>query len=301
MKNFIIIRFSHSYGFRVIPARPYKPRDKANVERQLGIIQQQFFSQVRDEVFTSIHVLNQQLNEYMNNFLRMEMRGSSFSRHDRFQYEKEYLLPLPHNTFCIPEYRIVKVHPDCHIQYNRNFLFCSSQVCGERVLKPGLFEESLSYFDKEGESITSHILFRGRDKFITKQSHYPEEKVALMSFSVQTALERSRQIGPKMLKLTQTLLSGSHPFRYLRRVQGILAPYDPKRSNNKFDRADMEYAASQCLEHNQHKHSFFMDFAKNSKSLQFQAKARVQAVPKRDESFVYLDKSHKVQLTEKGE
>jgi len=42
--------YGNHQGFAVLPARPYKPRDKATVEATIGAIQRGFFQEVRKRI-----------------------------------------------------------------------------------------------------------------------------------------------------------------------------------------------------------------------------------------------------------
>lgn len=46
--------FANHMGFAVLPARPYKSRDKASVESANGVIQRGFFQEVRNRTFYSL-------------------------------------------------------------------------------------------------------------------------------------------------------------------------------------------------------------------------------------------------------
>jgi len=62
----------------VIPARPYKPRDKGANESGIGGIQKQFFQEVRDKTFYSLEELNTSFREYLDrlNSAVMEVEAS---------------------------------------------------------------------------------------------------------------------------------------------------------------------------------------------------------------------------------
>ncbi|OFZ05159.1 MAG: hypothetical protein A2X97_09405 [Bdellovibrionales bacterium GWA1_52_35] len=67
-----------------------------------------------------------------------------------------------------------------------------------------------------------HTRQRGHGKFSTYDAHYPEQKLAAVRFDVQLARKEALKIGPETTTLVEELLSGSHPLRFLRRVQGLL-------------------------------------------------------------------------------
>ena len=56
--NSTFLDFANHYGTTVIPARSYKPRDKALVEKAVSIAYSRIFAPMRDEVFTSLSSFN---------------------------------------------------------------------------------------------------------------------------------------------------------------------------------------------------------------------------------------------------
>ena len=56
--------FANHMGFAVLPARPYKPRDKGSGESHIGVVQRGFFQEVRNRVFDSLSELNEALRRY---------------------------------------------------------------------------------------------------------------------------------------------------------------------------------------------------------------------------------------------
>jgi transposase len=52
-------------GFAVLPARPYKARDKGSGEAHIGVVQRGFFQEVRNRLFYSLQELNQALKDYL--------------------------------------------------------------------------------------------------------------------------------------------------------------------------------------------------------------------------------------------
>lgn len=213
--------FANHMGFAVLPARPYKPRDKGAGESAIGVIQRGFFQEVRNRTFYSLHDLNQAFREYFNRLNREVMKDYGVSRMQRFEEEKKFLRPLPVSRFQMSEWRSAKVHPDCHIQVDKNFYSVPFRSVGQRV-RVRLTEKMVEVFSEEGQPLSVHGRLQGIGKFSTFDSHYPEAKVSVARFEVHHAKEQAKRIGTHVEKLVEDLLSGDHPLRHLRRVQGIL-------------------------------------------------------------------------------
>ena len=53
------------YGFGMVPARPYKPRDKAKVETGVQVVQRWIVAALRHRKFFSLEELNQAIRELL--------------------------------------------------------------------------------------------------------------------------------------------------------------------------------------------------------------------------------------------
>lgn len=234
--------YGNHQGFAVLPARPYKPRDKACVEATIGAIQRGFFQEVRSRVFYSIAELNAAFRPYLERFNQGVMKDYGQSRAERFLAERSQLRPMAQARFEISEWCSSKVHPDCHIQVEKNFYSVPFLAVGTtvRVRKTARLVE---IFGNNHEALSAHGRLKGTGQFSTDERHYPEEKVSLARFDVCMALREAERIGPQMQKVIHQLVHGNHPLRYLRRVQGILRlKKSPQITNDA-----LEYGAGMAL------------------------------------------------------
>ncbi len=213
--------FANYMGFAVLPARPYKARDKGSGESHIGVVQRSFFQEVRNRVFYSLHDLNEALRGYLHRLNHEVMKDYGVSRSERFAEEKKQLKPLPASPFELSEWRQAKVHPDCHIQVEKNFYSVPFVYVGQKV-RVRLTEKIVEVFSEDSLPLTAHVRLRGLGQFSTYDFHYPEKKLSVARFEVRHAQSQAKQIGPHVEQLVERLFSGSHPLRHLRRVQGIL-------------------------------------------------------------------------------
>jgi hypothetical protein len=143
------------------------------------------------------------------------------SREQRFEEEKKQLKALPPSPFEFSEWRQAKVHPDCHIQVEKNFYSVPFIYVGQKV-RVRLTEKIVEVFSEDSQPLTAHTRLRGIGQFSTYDFHYPEKKLGVARFEIHHALAQAKQLGPHVEQLVELLLSGHHPLRHLRRVQGIL-------------------------------------------------------------------------------
>jgi transposase len=71
------------YGTAVIPARPYKPRDKAKVEVGVQVVQRWILARLRNRRFFSLAELNQAIRELVIQLNDRPMRGWGTTRRSR--------------------------------------------------------------------------------------------------------------------------------------------------------------------------------------------------------------------------
>jgi len=232
--------YGRHMGFAVLPARPYTPKDKAACECMIGVIQKQFYQEVRNQKFYSLAELNGCFRLYLERLNRAVMKDYGISRSERFESEKKLLKPLPAERFERTEWSFAKVHPDCHIQVGRNFYSVPFRWVGHTV-RVRRSEKLLEIFSSEGEALAAHALIEGQHRFSTRTEHYPDEKLGVARFEISHAKKQAEAIGPQTASLVEKLFNDSHPLRYLRRVQGLL------RLKKSFSAESLEYGCRQAL------------------------------------------------------
>lgn len=219
--NPAFVDFANHWGFAVIPARPYRPQDKAANESGIGVIQRQFYQEVRNKTFNSLDELNREFRVYLERLNTAKMKDWGISRRDRFEGERLLLKPCPAQNWELAEWKSAKVHADCHVQVLKKFYSVPFKFVGSEV-RVKVTTKLIEVFDQDLNPLAAHARLHGKEVYSTEQKHYPEEKVAQISFTVQLALKNADRVGTETSKLVQHLLNGPHPLKYLRRVQGIL-------------------------------------------------------------------------------
>ncbi len=227
--------------FAVLPARPYTPRDKAAVEANIGAIQRSFYQEVREQNFYSLHELNERFRRFLDAFNERMMPDHGVSRRDRFQVEKEILLPLPVEAYELCEWREAKVHPDCCVQVNKSFYSVPFQFRGQ-IVRVKISDNLVSIFDQETNAISCHQRAKKIGAVVTDDRHFPDKLVQSNLFDVKRALAKAAAIGPKVEEMAKLQLCSERPLRYLRRIQGVVRLLDQGLS-----REALEFAASQAL------------------------------------------------------
>jgi len=88
------------YGVGVLPARPYKPRDKAKVETGVQIVQRWIVAALRHRKFFSLAELNQAIRELLDKLNQRPFRKRLGCRASLFQeLDRPALGPLPQERY----------------------------------------------------------------------------------------------------------------------------------------------------------------------------------------------------------
>lgn len=283
--NPAFIDFANHWGFAVIPARPKRPQDKGANESGIGVIQKQFFQDVRNRKFTSLGELNLVFREYLERLNAALMKDWGVSRNDRFEGERAELKPCPQQNWEVSEWRLAKVHADCHVQVLKKFYSVPHAYVGREV-RVKVTSKLIEIFDRDLSPLSCHARLLGKEIYSTDPRHYPEEKVALVQFSVQHALRSAQAVGPETENLITTLLRGEYPLRYLRRAQGILR----LAQTGKVSRGALEHAARMGLTYNKTQFNYIKAtaeyFDRNGNRPRI-----VQSAPKREPESMHLHNS----------
>jgi transposase len=280
--NPTFVDFANHWGFAVIPARPYRPRDKGANESGIGVIQKQFYQEVRGQKFYELVELNGTFREYLERLNGGVMKDWGVSRRDRFEGERLLLKACPIANWEQSEWRKAKVHADCHVQVLKKFYSVPYKYVGREV-RVRITSKLIEVFDQDLNALAAHARLLGKQTHSTDIRHYPEEKVALTQFSVQLGLRAAEKVGPETLKLVTELLAGSYPLKYLRRVQGILRLHQSARVSRKA----LEHASKMAMTYNKLQFGYiqataeYFDRNGNRPSI-------VRSAPKRDPKEIYL-------------
>jgi transposase len=89
-------RMAEHYSIGILPARPYRPKDKAKVEAGVRFAQSYILGRLRQLTFFSLEECNQAISGVLERMNGRIMRRLGVSRHDLFvQIEQPALRPLP--------------------------------------------------------------------------------------------------------------------------------------------------------------------------------------------------------------
>ncbi len=220
------------YDTAVLPARPYRPRDKAKVEACVGIVERWLLGRLRRRVWYGIDELRGAVAAMLVELNGCPMRRLGRSRSELFEeLDRPRLRPLPAEPYVLAEWRHCKVGLDYHVEVGRHFYSVPYRHARAQV-EVRLTVRTVEIFLK-GERIASHLRGSGNGHHTTVSEHMPSSHRRYRDWTVERLLDEAGQLGPSVRMLCEMILSERpHPEHGYRSCLGILRlarPYGASR------------------------------------------------------------------------
>jgi transposase len=108
--------FARHYNTAILPARSYKPRDKALVENAVRNVYNRFYSKLKSITFHTLEELNQAIIEQLESYNQLILTGRNYSRRQQFEeIERTVLLPLPELRYELKKQLFITVMKNGHV------------------------------------------------------------------------------------------------------------------------------------------------------------------------------------------
>jgi transposase len=214
-------QLSEHYQLAVVPARPYKPKDKAKAEVGVQIVERWILARLRRHSFFSLAELNQCIRALLVELNEKPFKQLPGNRRQAFErLDKPALKPLPMHPYHYVEIKPVKVNIDYHIQYRLHHYSVPHQYVGESLeLHAGDTLVTL-YFRQQ--QVASHPRKHGPG-ITTDPNHMPKRHQKHQQWTPGRLKNWARDIGPEVLVwVGDQLEARAHPEQAYRVCLGLL-------------------------------------------------------------------------------
>jgi transposase len=110
------------YGVAVMPARPYKPGDKAKVENAVLLAERWIIAALRHRRFQTLPELNEAIAELLEKLNQRPFRKREGSRASLFaELDRPALQPLPAQRYELAYWKTVRASIDYHVEVERHY------------------------------------------------------------------------------------------------------------------------------------------------------------------------------------
>lgn len=229
------------YGCAVLPARPYRPRDKAKVEAGVQVVERWIMARLRKETFFSLLSLNIRLRALLGDLNTRPFKRLPGSRASQFEaFDRPALLPLPAAPYEYAEWRRARVSIDYHIEVERHCYSVPHQLV-RREVEVRLTASTVEVFHA-AKRVAAHPRSTCRGAHSTQAEHMPRSHRAHLEWTPGRFLTWAAQTGEATRDLVRRLLfDRPHPEMGYRSCLGLL------QLERRFGKARLEAACRRAL------------------------------------------------------
>jgi transposase len=221
------------YGLAIVPARSYKPRDKAKAEAGVLLAERWIIARLRNQRFTSLAELNVAIADLLEWINARPFKKLPGSRRELFEtLDRPALRPLPATRYEFAIWRRAKVNIDYHIEVraDRHYYSVPYRLAGETV-EIRLAAASVEILSR-GRRVASHVR-RYSPGYSTDPAHMPESHRRHAAWTPGRIAAWAAQTGPATARLTEAVMAARpHPEQGFRSCLGIIRlgqKYGPER------------------------------------------------------------------------
>jgi transposase len=214
-------QWAEHYLVAVVPARPYKPRDKAKAENSVLVVQRWILARLRHHSFFSLAELNQCISTLLVDLNNRPFKQLPGSRRSAFELlDRPALKPLPPHPYQYVAIKPVKVNIDYHVQYDEHYYSVPHQYVGERLELHASDTLVEAYFRRQ--LVASHPR-KHTPGFTTNPAHMPRRHREHQQWSPGRLRRWAGDIGPGTLTwVSNQLEQREHPEQAYRVCLGLL-------------------------------------------------------------------------------
>jgi transposase len=229
------------YGVTILPARPYRPRDKAKVEAGVRFAQTYILGRLRHQTFFSLDEANRAIAQVLNDMNSRVMRRLGLSRSDLFEsVEKPALRSLPESDYEFAEWRLARVHVDYHVEA-AGYLYSVPYALIRTQVDVRITSRTIEVFHR-GKRVAAHARRYGGPRHGTDPEHMPSAHRRYAEWTPERFRRWAATTGPNTEGLVIAILANRpHPEQGFRSCLGII------RLFRGIDRTRAEAVAARAL------------------------------------------------------
>ena len=210
------------YGVAVMPARPYKPRDKAKVENAVLVTERWIIAALRHRKFFSLPELDEAVAELLEKLNHRPFRKREGSRASLFaELDRPALQPLPAQRYTLAHWKTVRANIDYHVDIDGHYYSVPYQLAGQKL--EAHYTATTVEILQGGKRVASHERSFAAYQHTTIGEHMPKSHRAHLEWTPSRMIHWGETVGTATAQLVRTVLeSRPHPEMGYRACLGIL-------------------------------------------------------------------------------
>ena len=210
------------YGTAILPARPYKPRDKAAAELSVLLVERWILARLRNRQFFSLEELNAAIRALLVDLNHRPFKKLDGCRRSAFEtIDRPAMRPLPETRYEFAEWKKAIVNIDYHVECDERYYSVPHSLV-KRTVELRATARIVECFFK-GKRVASHRRAVRRGDYITLPEHMPESHRKHMQWTPGRFLNWAISIGPATRDVVKWQLENRpHPEQGYRACLGLL-------------------------------------------------------------------------------
>jgi len=217
--------FAEHYGTVVLPARAYRPKDKALVEGAVKIIYRSIYTVIGDQPYPTLEALNAAIRQALEVHNTTAFKGRDYSRRQQFdEIEKSALQPLPAYPYEFKQQAIVTVMKNGHVCLgaDKHYYSVPYRYIGKRVKL--LYTSSRVEIYAHYERIAAHTRHGRKYHYTTNPEHLASAHRFLSDWTPEKFIEDARAIDEAVADyIIMVIEHKQHPEQAYKSCSGILS------------------------------------------------------------------------------
>src|SRR6516162_11072275 len=222
MVNRTYADLARHYRTAIVPARPYRPRDKAKVEVGVQIVGRWILARLRNRSFFSLAALNEAIHALLVELNDRPLRSWGRSRRDLFEeFDRRALTPLPDEPYEYAEWKRCRVNLDYHVEIAKHYYSIPHNLVHQEV-EARITQKTVEIFLR-GKRAASHLRSTLPHRPTTIPELMPSSHRRYRDWTHERIRHEAQAVGPDAAVLIDVILrSRPHPEQGFRSCVGIL-------------------------------------------------------------------------------
>ena len=232
MVNRTYADLARHYGTAILPARPYRPKDKAKAEVGVQIVGRWILARLRNQRFFSLIALNDAIRALLAELNNRPLRSWGRSRRDLFdELDRPALIALPDEPYEYAEWKRCRVNLDYHVEIDKHYYSVPYSLARQEV-EARITVKTVEIFLR-GKRVASHLRSALPHRPTTVAEHMPSSHRRYRDWTHERIRRDAAKVGPDADTLIDVILrTRPHPeqgFRSAIGILGLVKRYGPER------------------------------------------------------------------------
>jgi transposase len=211
------------FAIAVIPARPFRPRDKPKAELTVLLVCRWVLARLRHQRFFSLDELNAAIRPLLKELNERPFQKLPGSRRSMFEsLDRPAMRPLPTTPYIYAEWKRVRAAFDYHVDVDRHYYSIPHALVGQELW--ARFSAATVEVFHRSQRVSSHVRSYQRGVHTTLSEHMPHAHRAHAEWTPTRLVNWGTSIGANTGAVVEHLLkSKSHPEQGYRACLGLLS------------------------------------------------------------------------------